>query len=83
LDSSNRLLQLFKRSFYGLEHSLTAKIQGEQFHKFKRKQNIVEEKSARFVDYLDFIKKEVGADFASELERIKEVLKQKTSEAIN
>ena len=43
----------------------------------------MEEKSARFVDYLDFIKKEVGADFASELERIKEVLKVKTSEAIN
>lgn len=43
----------------------------------------MEEKSARFVDYLDYIKKEVGADFAMELERIEEVLKQKTSEAIS
>lgn len=29
LDSSNRLLQLFKRNFYGLESTLTEKIKGE------------------------------------------------------
>jgi len=42
----------------------------------------VEQKSAKFVDYLDYLKKELGADFAAELDRIKEVCKQKVQEAI-
>jgi hypothetical protein len=35
------------------------------------------------VEYIDYIKKEVNADFAGELERIKEVLKLKVMQAKN
>lgn len=42
----------------------------------------MEQKSSKFVDYLDYLKKELGADFAAELVKIQEVCKQKVQEAI-
>jgi len=39
LDSSNRVLSLFKSAMFGLEKNLYERIIGEQLHKFKRNLN--------------------------------------------
>ena len=42
---------LYKNSMYGLERSLQERILGEQLHKFKRKENLVEKQSLKFNEY--------------------------------
>ena len=64
LDSSNRILQLFKDSYNKLEQELTSKILSEQLEKFKRKNNQVEFKDQKFNDYKQHILLMIESDFA-------------------
>ena len=75
LDSSNRVLSLFKSAMFGLESNLYQTIIGEQQHKFKRQLNQLELKTKKFDDYKRVILNMVNADFAAEQDRIKAILK--------
>ncbi len=66
LDSSNRILSIYKQNIGQLEKTLTDKIQNEQFEKFKRQSNLVLMKNQKFYDYKQAIVNLVGADFAED-----------------
>ena len=55
LDSSNRVLKMFKDAMGGLESHLINKIYGEQMEKFKRQSNEIELKNDKFKTYMKTI----------------------------
>ena len=83
LDASNRILSLFKNSIYDLERSLVSRIHGEQLEKFSRKNNELSLKDIKFNKYKETIMNMIGADFAEEQERIKQIIKDKAEYAKN
>ena len=83
LDSANRLLALFKRALYDMEHRLYERIQGEQQHKFKRKENLVEKQSKKFDDYRLAVKNMIATEFSQKHEELKEHLKSAVNAARN
>ena len=83
LDSSNRVLALFKSAMFGLERNLYERIIGEQLHKFKRNLNQLELKTRKFDDYKQAILNMVNADFAADQDRIKVILKDMADQAKN
>lgn len=81
LDSSNRVLTLFKNSMHGLESHIEKQILGEQFKKFSRKNKQVDMTDKKFKDYMDSILNMVNADFATDQDKIKQFLKQRADVA--
>lgn len=83
LDSANRLLALYKRALFDLENRLYDRIQGEQQHKFKRKENFVEKQTKKFDDYIMSVKGIISTDFSEAHEKIKLDLKEKVNKIRN
>lgn len=81
LDSSNRILSLYKGAMHGLENRLAEKILGEQMQKFKRQSNEIDLKNQKFGQYKNTIVNMINADWAEDAERIKVQLKQKADMA--
>lgn len=66
LDSSNRIVNLFKRHVYGLEQYLLKRIHGEQLEKFSRQSNELTLKDIKFGKYKETIMNMISADFAED-----------------
>lgn len=81
LDSSNRIVNLFKRHIYGLEQTLLKRIHGEQLEKFARQSNELTLKDIKFGKYKETIMNMINADFAEDQDRIKKIIKQKAENA--
>ena len=81
LDSSTRVLNIYKQSIGDLETNLLKRIYGEQLEKFSRMNNELSLKEIKFSKYQETIMNMVSANFAEEMDRIKKVIKQKADNA--
>lgn len=75
LDSSTRLLNIFKQTIGDLETNLLKRIYGEQLEKFSRMNNELSLKEIKFSKYQETIMNMVSANFAEEMDKIKKVIK--------
>ena len=75
LDSSNRILGLFKESMSAVEQKLVDKIYGEQMEKFQRQANEIDVKNIKFSQYKQAIENMINADWEADAERTKVQLK--------
>ena len=62
---------------------MVSRIHGEQLEKFSRKNNELSLKDIKFNKYKETIMNMIGADFAEEQERIKQIIKDKAEYAKN
>ena len=83
LDSSSRLLVLFKQTMYGLEQEIRSQIIGEQSHKFKLQKDALDTQIEKLNDYKEHISQIVAEKFSEDYAAIQGMLKKKTEAAIN
>ena len=83
LDSTSRLLILFKQTMYGLEQEVRSQILGEQSQKFKLQKDALDTQIEKLNDYKNHISQIVKEKFAADTDAMLVMLKKKTEEAAN
>lgn len=76
LDSSSRLLLLFKQTMFGLERNIKEKILGEQHQKFKLMKDALDTQIEKLDDYKKHVSQIVGSHFEDEKETMLTYLKR-------
>lgn len=70
LDSTSRLLTLFKQNMYNLETEVKGKILGEQAQKFKLQKDALDTQIEKLNDYKQHVSQIVSAKFAADYDKI-------------
>ena len=77
LDSTSRLLVLFKQSMFGLENEIRDKILGEQAQKFKLSKDSLDTQIEKLNDYKKYILDKVNANFSKRYDKMQVFIKKK------
>lgn len=81
LDSTSRLLILFKQTMYGLENEIKTKVLGEQAQKFKLQKDALDTQIEKLKDYHQHVAQIVGEEFSAEYDSICATLKKEVEKA--
>ena len=83
LDSTSRLLILFKQTMYGLETEIRSKILGEQAQKFKLQKDALDIQIEKLDDYKQHVSQIVSEKFSNDYDNILQDLKKKVEKVWN
>lgn len=81
LDSTSRLLILFKQTMFGLETEIRQNILGEQAQKFKLQKDALDTQIEKLNDYKGHVSQIVGEQFSADYDAINQNLKKEVEKA--